>query len=75
MAGPPAPLGADMAALAPPSSCRMRDSTLTLFSIAIVGPVLSPIASTRIAKAVFAASTREILPLFFGAAWPMRDAW
>ena len=75
LAGPPAPLEADMTALAPPSSCRMRASTLTLFSMAMVGPVLSPMASTRIASAVLAASTREILPLFLGAAWPMSDAW
>ena len=26
-------------------------------------------------SAVFAASTREIFPLCFGGAWPMREAW
>lgn len=35
----------------------------------------SPSASTRTPSAHLAASTREILPLNLGAAWPMREAW
>ena len=35
----------------------------------MVGPSLSPKASTRIASAVFAASTLLIFPLFFGVAY------
>lgn len=36
--------------------------------VPMVGPSLSPKASTRIASAVFAASTLLILPLFLGVA-------
>ena len=35
----------------------------------------SPSASTRTPSAHLAASTREILPLNLGGAWPIREAW
>ena len=58
-----------------PSSWRIRASTLARAAIAMVGPVVSPRASTRMASAVLAASTREIFPLFLGADCPTSDAW
>merc|ERR1719389_84748 len=48
-----------------PSICRSLASTLALFSSPIVASVVSPSASTRVARAHLAASTRDIFPLFF----------
>eukprot|EP00967_Tisochrysis_lutea_P141921 scaffold261413_cov39-Tisochrysis_lutea.AAC.1 len=57
-----------------PSSCRSRSSTLSRASSPMVALLVSPSASTRMERAHLAASTREILPLCFGCAWPTNDA-
>ena len=51
-----------------PSSCLNLASTFSRLSIPIDASLDSPSASTRIERAHLAASTREILPLNFGAA-------
>mmetsp|Transcript_36353 Transcript_36353/g.116756 ORF Transcript_36353/g.116756 Transcript_36353/m.116756 type:complete len:227 (-) Transcript_36353:1064-1744(-) len=58
-----------------PSSTRSLSSTLSLASSPMVAVLVSPSASTRIDKAHFAASTREILPLCLGCACPTSEAW
>jgi len=49
--------------------------TLLLLSRPMVASADSPRASTLMEREHFAARTREILPLNFGAACPMSDAW
>lgn len=52
-----------------------RQVTFALESIPMVASSEVPIASTLVASEALAANTRLILPLFLGAAWPIKEAW
>jgi len=75
----PSLFAAEARAPLPPSNCLSRASTLALPSkpmvVSACSRVSSDRASTLVANAAFAARTLLIFPLFFGAAWPMREAW
>jgi hypothetical protein len=55
--------------------CLNNINTLSRLSRPMELSSPSPRASYRIARAAFEAREREIFPLCFGAAWPIKDAW